>query len=165
MELVTAGMHLGRAFAPFTQVVKPWRIFWQPLRHQLRKKTYMAHLEQTSAHISKLPEAFSSFWPFLPGCLPSRREKLYFPWKFWAIHVPPLFTYHMHSWSFVLVMAVSGFSAKAEASHSAFSDDFRVAEVNIKLNYPACIAKQNGSPHGKKHGSPKTLEICGQTIL
>ena len=79
--------------------------------------------------------------------------------------MPPLFTYHMHSRSYVYVMAVSGFSAKAEASHLAFSVDFRVTEVNIKLNYPACIAKQNGRPHGKKHGSPKTLEICGQTIL
>ena len=79
--------------------------------------------------------------------------------------MPPLFTYHMHSRSYVLVMAITSFSAKAEASHSAFSVDFRVAEVNIKLNYPACIAKQNGRPHGKKHGSPKTLEICGQTIL
>ena len=37
----------------------------------------MAHLEQTSAQISKLLEAFSSFWPFLPGCRPSRREKSY----------------------------------------------------------------------------------------
>ena len=79
--------------------------------------------------------------------------------------MPPLFTYHMHSRSFVLVIAVSGFSAKAVAIHSAFSVDFRVAEVNIKLNYPACIAKQNGRLHGKKHGSPKTLEICGQIIL
>ena len=79
--------------------------------------------------------------------------------------MPPLFTYHMHSRSFVLVMAISGFSAKAEDSHSAFSVDFRVAEVNIKLNYHACIAKQNGCAHGKKHGSPKMLEICDQTIL
>ena len=75
--------------------------------------------------------------------------------------MPPLFTYHMHSRLFVLVMVVSGFSVKAEASHLAFS----VAEVNIKLNFPACIAKQNGRPHGKKRESPKTLAICGQTIL
>ena len=79
--------------------------------------------------------------------------------------MPLLFTYGMHSRSFLLVMVGSDISVKAEASHSAFSVDFRVAEVNIKLNYPACIAKQNGRPHGKKHGSPKTLEICGQTIL
>ena len=158
-------MHLGRTFAPFTHFVKPWRIFWQPLRHQLRKKTYMAHLEQTSAHASKLPEAFSSFWPFLPGCCPSRSEKSYFSWKFWANTYATIVTYHMHSWSFVLVMVVSGFSVKAEASHSAFSVDFHVAEVNIKLNFTACIAKQNGCPNGKKHESPKTLEICGPTIL
>ena len=41
------------------------------------KKACMAHLEQTTAQISKLLEAFSSFWPFLPGCRPSRLEKSY----------------------------------------------------------------------------------------
>ena len=106
----------------------------------------MTHLEQTSAHISKLPEAFSSFWPFLPGCRPSRREKSYFSRKFWAIHVPPLFTYRVHSRSFLLVMVVSGFSVKAEASHSAFSVDFCVAEVNIELNFPTCIANKIAAP-------------------
>ena len=60
--------------------------------------------------------------------------------------MPPLYTYHVHSRSFLLVMVVSGFSVKAEASHSAFSVDFRVAEVNIKLNFPTCIANKMAAP-------------------
>ena len=127
------------------------------------KKSCMAHLEQTSAQISKLLEAFSSFWPFLPGCRPSRHEKSYFSRQFWAIHVPLLFTYRMHSRSFLLVTIGSDILVKAGASHSAFSVDFRVAEVNIKLNFPRCIANKMAA--SMEHKSPERWETCGQNVL
>ena len=77
--------------------------------------------------------------------------------------MPLLFTYRMHFRSFLLVTVGSDISVKAEASHSAFSVDFRVAEVNIKLNFPTCIANKMAA--SMDHKSPERWERCGQNIL
>ena len=61
----------------------------------------------------------------------------------------------MHSRSFLLVTVGSDISVKAEASHSAFSVDFRVAEVNIKLNFPRCIANKMAA--SMEHKSPEKM--------
>ena len=81
----------------------------------------------------------------------------------------PLFTYHMHSRSFVLVMAVSGFSVKVEASHLAFSVDFRVAEVKINLNFPACMQNKMAAPmarsmNRRKHWKHVTKLSCNHLL-